>query len=141
MYCSIDDAWGSDFNRDSKNIDSDKSEEFRQREYKMLESSEDNTESQNNTERQEYAQYMKLKERFGEGEHEDKVCIAVNTHINKCPICRAKYLNAQKSALKSPLPSLPSLSTFVDKFHENSDAITVLLICIMIILMVKLFKS
>ena len=131
MYCSIDDAWGSDFNRDSKNIDSDKSEEFKQREYKMPESSDE-------TESQSYMQYMKLKERFGT--EEDKVCIAVNTHINKCPTCRARYMNAQKSALKST-SSLPSLSTIVDKFHEHSDAITILLICIMIILIVKLFRS
>ena len=131
MYCSIDDAWGSDFNKDSKYSDSDKTEEFKQREYTLTESSD---ESANRSEKQAYSQYMKLRERFGEDE--DKVCIAVNTHINKCATCRARYLSSiQRPSL------LPSIDTIMEKINNNSDTITIILICIMILLIVKLFKS
>ena len=33
MYCSIEDAWGSDFNNDRKSIDSSKTEEFVDKEF------------------------------------------------------------------------------------------------------------
>lgn len=133
MYCSIDDAWGSDFNKDSKYSDSDKTEEFKQREYTLTESSDD---SANKSEKQAYTQYMKLRERFGDGESEDKVCIAVNTHINKCATCRARYL----ASIERP-SILPSMNTIMEKIHNNSDTITIMLICVMILLIIKLFRS
>jgi len=122
MFCSIEDAWGSDFDNDGKSLDSDKSEEFRAREYKQ------------------YSQYMKLKEKFGQHDvptYDDKVCIAVNTHINKCSVCRARYLQQQKPTIDLS----QFMNSIVEKFHANSDAITLILICIMILLIIKLFNK
>jgi len=135
MFCSIEDAWGSDFDNDGKSLDSDKSEEFRAREYTMTESS-DNSKSES----KQYSQYMKLKEKFGQHyvpTYDDKVCIAVNTHINKCSVCRARYLQQQKPTIDLS----QFMNSIVEKFHANSDAITLILICIMILLIIKLFNK
>jgi hypothetical protein len=131
MYCSIEDAWGSDFNNDVKSVDSDKSEEFKAREYKLDESPVN--------ERKQYMQYMQLKEKFGNPEnHDDKVCIAVNTHINKCATCRARYMKN----LQRPSISISTISEqIMEKINNNSDTVTLILICIMILLIIKLFNK
>lgn len=126
MFCTIQDAWGSDFN-DGKSTDSeksDKSDEFHKREYKMPSS---------DSESKDYVQYMKLKERFNTGD--DKVCVAVNTHINQCPACKSRYLKKQESFI------LPTVNDIMNKLRENADAMTLILICVLILLIVKLFAS
>ena len=126
MFCTIEDAWGSDFN-DGKSTESDmsnKSDEFRRREYKAPSS---------DSERKDYVQYMKLKEKFNT--EDDKVCVAVNTHINQCPACKARYLKKQEHF------ELPTVNDMMNKLRENSDAMILVLLCILILLIVKLFAS
>lgn len=115
MFCTIEDAWGSDFN-DGKSTESDKSEEF------------------SRNERNDYMQYMKLKEKF-DNDATNKVCVAVNTHINQCPACKARYLKKQEHF------TLPSISGFLDKLRDNSDVMVIILLCVLILLILKLFTS
>lgn len=122
MFCTIEDAWGSDFN-DGKSTESD---DFSRNEYKMPDSEE------SKGERKEYMQYMKLKEKF-DNESTNKVCVAVNTHINQCPACKARYLENQREHF-----TLPS---FLDNIHVNSDIMVIVLLCLLILLIVKLFTS
>lgn len=126
MFCTIEDAWGSDFN-DGKSTESEvsnKSDEFRRREYKSPSS---------DTEKKEYVQYMKLKEKFMT--EDDKVCVAVNTHINQCPACKARYLRKQEYF------DLPTINDMMTKLRDNSDAMILVLLCVLILLIVKLFSS
>lgn len=114
--CSLEDAWGSDFAED-------KSTE-----------SEGSSISQS-TDKREYMQYMRLKEKFDSGD--DKVCIAVNTHLNKCHSCRERFLRDKQPYQTINLPSIQSI---LKMFRENSDAIIIILICILILLIAKLFR-
>jgi len=142
MYCSIEDAWGKDFNQDSKDVDSDKPKEFKQNEYKVRETfdTSDSESSINFKQRKKlHKQYLKLHEMFGDEEKENKVCLAVNTHINTCSICRNRYLKRIEDETNSF--SLPSISSIINKLNKNSDAVTIFLICIMILLIIKLFNK
>ena len=80
---------------------------------------------------------MLLKEKFGQNEKgiDDKVCIAVNTHINQCATCRARYLKQSV-----PFSISRTIEEVLSKFQTNSDTVTVILICIMILLIIKLFN-
>ena len=122
MFCTIEDAWGSDFN-DGKSTESD---DFNKNEYKL--DSEDKTQSRN-----EYVQYMKLKEKF-DNESTNKVCVAVNTHINQCPACRARYLKKEQF-------TLPSINDFLDRMNVSSYVIVMTLLCLLILLIIKLFST
>lgn len=124
MFCTIEDAWGSDFN-DGKSTESD---DFNRNEYKMPDSEE------SKVERKEYMQYMKLKEKF-DNDTTNKVCVAVNTHINQCPACKARYLGNKEHF------TLPSISGFLDNLRVNSDVMVIVLLCLLILLIVKLFTS
>mgnify|MGYP003385916642 CR=1 FL=1 len=141
MYCTIEDAWGQDFNQDAKDVDSDKPKEFIDQEYKLKETFDSETNSEPKQRKNLHKQYLKLKEMFDDSEKESKVCLAVNTHINTCSICRNRYLkrmNEHSSMPTMPSFSIPSISQLM---HRNSDAVTIFLICIMILLIIKLFNK
>lgn len=143
MYCSIEDAWGSDFNRESKPVESDKPAKLNTKSNKSISVRENfNDTTETDVEQQLYDQYLKLKNKF-DNDDKNKVCNAVNKHIKTCATCRARYLQAQQSAQTSNQFSLnlPSVSSITNKLNENSDAVTLILICILILLIIKLFNK
>lgn len=121
MYCSIEDAWGDDFNKhDSDRMTSDSSK-----------SSVSSTNS-----RDDYRNYMRLKEKFA-NDTESAMCTQVMTHINTCKACQAKLKEMYTNEF-----SINNISKNVmSKIKENNDSITLLLICFLIVLLVKLFFS
>ena len=139
MYCSIEDAWGSDFNKEIKSTESEKPTEFKKTKVNITEKF-DNYDSEKISERQLYDQYLKLKNKFNNDEN-NKVCDAVQKHIASCPTCQARYMKSSIPSINNFSLNIPSTESIMNKLNENSDAVTLFLICLLILLIIKLFNK
>lgn len=125
MYCSIEDAWGDDFNKHSNGSES--------------ESTITNSASSVNS-REEYKSFLKLKEKFGNDNNSStnvQLCTQTMTHINTCKVCQEKL----KEMYQSDLNINNICKNIMTTIKENNDVVTLVLICFLIILLIKLFLS
>jgi len=119
-YCSIEDAWGPNFNKmsetDTESISSV---------------------SANSTgSKDEYRKFLNLKEKFDDTSNKG-MCLKVFTHINKCESCRNKL-----SRMYNEENSINGICKgFMAKLKGNSDALTMVLIIILILLIFKVFMN
>ena len=81
-----------------------------------------------------YELYKELQAEFAE-EDRKKVCSMVQSHIESCPDCKAKYMSNEKCLL--PVIDLNNLSKYV---KENHDTVTIVLIVLIIVLVLKLLN-
>ena len=124
MYCSVEDAWGSDFNK--HNTNTTESEESKTSSISSVNS------------REEYRTFIKLKEKFGQ-DTDSLLCTQTMTHINKCKVCQEKIKEMYSSNNTFNINSISR--NIMDYIKDNNDAVTLILICFLIVLLVKLFIS
>ena len=119
-YCSVEDAWGPDFNkRTESETDS------------MSSVSANSTESKD-----ECRKFLRLKEKFTDGS-DDAMCLKIFTHINKCESCRNKLLrmHSEENSLNSICKGI------MGKMKSNSDVLTSVLVFILMLLVIKVFLN
>ena len=125
MYCSIEDAWGKDFNKLTTDSDNSKTSSI-----------------SSNSHTDEYKNFIRLKEKFTDN---SVVCTQTFTHINKCPSCQEKLkkmYGINESFNNNNNININSISKIIlNKIKDNNDAVTLMLICFLIILLIKLFIS
>jgi hypothetical protein len=122
MFCTLEDAWG---NCNNENPVINKLDTYKDEIKETFNNMNSNINNNNINKKEMYEQYMHLKEMFDD----NKVCVAVENHISKCPNCRAKYLVNRFD--------IPKIYNMVS---SNKDVITIFLFVILIILILKLFK-
>jgi hypothetical protein len=121
-YCSVEDAWGSDFNKRSESETDTMS---------SVSASANSTES-----RDEYRKFLRLREKFTDNS-DDAACLKIFTHINKCESCRKKLLtmHGEENSLNSICKGI------MGKMKNNSDVLTLGLVFILILLIIKVFLN
>jgi hypothetical protein len=165
MFCSIEDAWGEKSFADKQLFkQSDKPEHFTNE--TIIKQTEQKDETL-------YSKYMELKDMFENGsgpndslEHfaqeaennESQVCLALDSHLDKCSRCRTKYLKSHgnKNVLRSrnqndiqPFYGYGSnlrdfnfnFSSITSGIRTNKDIITIFLFGLLVILLLQLFSK
>lgn len=121
-YCSVEDAWGPNFNKGS--------------------GSETETDSMSSVSggstasRDDYKKFLHLKERFDDN-GDDALCLKVFTHINKCESCRNKLLSMHNT--ENSLNGM--CKGIMSNMKNNSDVLTLFLVVILVLLVIKVFLN
>ena len=119
-YCSVEDAWGPNFNKGTES------------ETDSMSSISANTSES----KEDYRKFLRLKEKFTDNS-DDAMCLKVLTHINKCETCRKKLMSMYNED-----NSLNSICKGVmNKMKSNSDVLTLFLVVILILLIIKVFLN
>jgi len=140
MFCTLEDAWGGETLANNTIFNqSDKSDTFKNNEYSPI--NDNNITEHFSNKPNMYQQYMHLKEMFEQPvqqQQPNQVCVAIDSHLEKCQYCKDKYLTNKCNSFIIPEINLSHLS---HKITANSDTITILLFGLLLILILKLFTN
>lgn len=117
MYCGINEAWGFDFN------------------------SETTINNNNNNNSDDYNKYLNLKERFENNvdTNKEKICSAVEEHCKNCIFCKSRMMKDSLSGSFQDI--IEKFKDLLESILSNKDLVTLILVCILILLILKLFNK